>query len=61
MAKIEGTFIVVDEVCSCGHLRSKHKPHGIDPNLDGHGPCEEYTCTELECCKKFTWVAWVVK
>jgi hypothetical protein len=42
--------LVKDEICTCGHLKSKHA------GLNGHGACTK-TCT----CRQFTWAKWVLK
>lgn len=41
---------IIDEKCSCGHLRSQH----ADRFAKGHGPCN------LCKCAQFTWVEFVV-
>lgn len=37
---LTGTFEIVDEVCTCGHLKSHHgdRAGGLAP---GHGACED--------------------
>lgn len=42
---------VVDERCTCGHLKSHHA------GLNGHGACKEVKCL----CNQFTWSGWVMK
>lgn len=47
----------IDELCSCGRLKSEHQPtiwHGKAMS-EGHGQCAESRCP------KFTWVAFVRK
>ena len=41
---------IIDELCSCGHLKSAHG----DTITKGHGECR--VCD----CSKFTFVSWVV-
>lgn len=43
--------MILDELCSCGHLRSSHGP-GV-AGAFGHGSCE------TSGCPKFTWVRFV--
>lgn len=40
---------IVDEICTCGHLKSAHK------GLNGHGICTGCSCYQ------FTWAKWVLK
>ena len=42
---------ILDELCECGHLKSKHKPF-LTP---GHG-----SCTQCDC-RQFTWKEFVFK
>ena len=43
--------VIVDERCSCGHVRTEHASR-FDV---GNGPC-----THLDCgCNQFTWSGWV--
>lgn len=44
---------VVDEKCSCKHLKSEHGARFAI----GHGACSHPDCK----CKQFTWVGWVTE
>lgn len=55
---------IVDERCSCGHLKSEHGPSEVSKlklvmppevlsAIKGHGKC-----TKCDC-KKFTWVEFI--
>jgi len=43
---------IIDEMCTCGHLKSQHAGHAL---IEGHGSCNECDC------RKFTWEKWVLK
>lgn len=48
LRKLRDGRVVVDEWCSCDHLRSQHGDS--HPLAHGHGACS---------CPKFTWMAFV--
>ena len=44
---------ILDEYCTCGHLRSKH----YDTVAFGHGRCAQPLCE----CQKFSWNCFLTK
>jgi len=46
---------IIDEMCTCGHLKSQHNPTKLKvlAEIEGHGKCT--VCD----CKKFTWKSFV--
>lgn len=51
---------IVDEKCSCGHLKSAHANTVKGPQRamePGHGYCKNEKCK----CSQFTWVDFVFK
>lgn len=47
--------VAINEMCSCGHLRTEHKDnvYSKEVKAEGHGNCKKCDC------KRFTWTGFV--